>query len=274
MGWASGRIEVWDTNTRQRTSQFKSEIGAPQVMLFDAAGDELIVTGSGGRIVFLSLPSGKRLKEWKIPLGKYKYDLQVLVLGPQDKWLAYADEDSSKVLDLTAKQPRILADLNDAGSLALSHDGTELWAVDRNQLESFDTASWKETGRWPLKAAAVADCSVAVQAGIGPNGERTVAVPSSRGLVIYTYPQMTGDYVTNKPSCAVAYAPASHTYVNLSGDLTILNATGTVLCTRSYEGRSAYAMSNDGHWLALAQFDHVNLWPMEDLLHQCGSSPR
>ncbi|MGH9733251.1 MAG: WD40 repeat domain-containing protein [Candidatus Acidiferrales bacterium] len=273
MGWASRRIEIWDTHTRRRISQFKSDVGAPQVMLFDAPGDEFIITGSGGTIAFLSLPSGKRLREWKIPLGKYKYDLNSPVLGPRDAWLAYADEDSSKVLDLMATKPRTLANLGDAGSLALSQDGTALWAVDRTQLERFDTASWQQTGRWPLKAPPVADCPLALETGIGPNGEQTVAVPSNKGLVIYTYPRMTGDYVTNNPSCAVAYAPASHTYVNLSDDLTISNAIGTVLCTRSYEGRSAYAISSDGQWLALAQSDHVNLWRMKDLLHQCSSSP-
>ncbi|MHB8755929.1 MAG: YncE family protein [Candidatus Acidiferrales bacterium] len=274
MGWASGRIEVWDTNTRQKTSQFKSGIGAPQVMLFDAAGDELIVTGSGGRIVFLNLPSGKRLREWKIPLGKYKYDLQVLVLDPQGKWLAEADEESSKVLDLTAKQPRILADLKDAGSLALSQDGTELWTVDRNHLESFDAANWKETGHWPLKAAAVADCPVVIQAGAGPNGERSVAVPSSKGLVIYSEPQMKGEFVTDKPSCAVAFTQTDHTYVNLSSHLTFVNAAGTVLCERSYEGRSSYAASQDGKWFALSQSgNRVDLWHMEDLLRDCTATP-
>lgn len=273
LGWASGRIELWDTKTRQRISQFKSAVGAPQVLLFDADGRELVVSGSGGKIAFLDLPSGKKSGEWKIPLGKYKYDLQVLVLGPQDKWLAYADEESSKVLDLTAKKPRMLAHLNDAGSLALSQDGTELWAVDRREIESFDTANWREIGHWPIKAAAVANCSVVVQSGVGSNGERTVAVPSSKGLVIYAYPEMTGNYVTHEPSCAVAFAPASHTYINLSSELTILSATGTVLCTRSYKGRSAYAVSSDGHWVALAQFDRVNLWRMDDLLHHCDSTP-
>lgn len=270
MGWASGRIEVWDTNTRQRISQFKSGIGAPQVMLFDATSDELIVTGSGGRIAFLNLPSGKRLREWKIPLGKYKYDLQVLVIDPQGKWLAYADEESSKVLDLTAEQPRMLTDLKDAGSLALSQDGTELWTVDRNQLESFDTANWTETGHWPLKAAAVSDCSVVVQTGVGSNGERSVAVPSSKGLVIYSQPQMKGGFVTDKPSCAVAFARASHTYVNLSSYLTFGSAVGTVLCRRSYEGRSSYAASQDGKWFALSQSgNRVDLWRMDDLLRDC-----
>lgn len=273
LGWASGRIEVWDAKTRQRISQFKSPVGAPHVLLFDSNGRELVVTGSGGRVAFLDLPSGKKSSGWKIPLGRYKYDLQVLVLGPQDKWLAYADEESSKVLDLTASKPRMLANLKDAGSIALSQDGTELWTVDRSEIESFNTTNWNEIGHWPIKAAAVANCSVVVQSGVGSNGERTVVVPSSKGLVIYDYPRMTGNYITREPSCAVGFASASHTYINLSSELTILNATGTVLCTRSYEGRSAYAVSSDGHWLALAQSDRVNLWRMEDLLHQCSSTP-
>jgi hypothetical protein len=273
MGWASGRIELWDLNTKRRVSEFKSGLGAPQILQFNSTGNQLVVTGPHGRIAFLGLPRGERLRAWRIPLGKYHYDIQVVVLDPQGKWMAYADEESSKVLDLTSNPPRMVADLTDAGCLALSQDGSELWTVDRSELKRFSTASWQETGHWPLKTPPLTTSSVVVRAGVGPNGERSVAVPSGRGLVIYREPQMVGELVTQEPTSRVAFARASNTYVDLSRVTTFLNAAGSRLCTRSYRGSSGYTFSEDGQWFALSQFDSVELWRMGDLLRDCVAAP-
>jgi WD40 repeat protein len=105
-GWASGRIELWDLQTKLRVSEFKSGIGAPGVLQFNATEDQLIVAAHGGKMVFLEVPSGKKLRGWTIPLGKYKYDIQELVLDQQGKWIAYADEESSKVLDTAGDSPK------------------------------------------------------------------------------------------------------------------------------------------------------------------------
>jgi WD40 repeat protein len=73
MGWGSGRIEIWDIHTKHRVSEFKSGVGAPGVLRFNSAGTQLVVAGSCGNITFLEVPSGKRLRGFTIPLGKYKY---------------------------------------------------------------------------------------------------------------------------------------------------------------------------------------------------------
>lgn len=84
---------------------------------------------------------------------------------------------------------------------------------------------------------------------------------------------MLGDYVTNKPTNTVAFAPATRTYVNLAGEITLLNAAGNILCKKSYKGRVGQALSEDGQWLALSQFNSVDLWRMDDLLRDCEAAP-
>jgi WD40 repeat protein len=272
-GWGSGRIEIWDLHTRQKASEFKSGLGAPGTVQFDSAGNKLVVTGSSGKIAFLDALSGRKLKEWSVSLGKHKYAIQEVVLDPQGKWLAYANEESSKVLDLTTDSPRVLVDLKDAGSLALSQDSRELWITDRKELERFSTESWQSTGRWPLKSRPVADSSVVVRTGVMQDGRQTVAVPSSKGLVIYREPEMSGEYVTEDPTSRVAFARGSNSYVNLAKDMTFLTAVGKIQCRRSYSGSAVYAISDDGQWLALSQASSVELWHMEDLLHDCAAAP-
>ncbi len=269
MGFGSGRIELWDIHTKKRIHEFKSEIGAPGVLKFNAQADQLIVAGSGGKVAFLELPKGKKLREFAIPLGKYKYDVHEVVLDRNGKWLAYADEESSNVVDITSDPPKPIVDLKDAYSVALSQDGTELWTVNRSELMAFHTANWELIGHWPLKSPPMGASRPVVRTGVTPDGRRTVAVPSTQGLVIYTEPGMSSDYVTEKPTNTVEFAPATHTYVTLAGEITLLNAAGNFLCKKSYKGRVGAALSEDGQWLALSQFNSVDLWRMDDLVRDC-----
>jgi hypothetical protein len=157
-----------------------------------------MVTGHGGEIVFLELPKGKKLVEFAIPLGKYKYNVHEIALDRNGKWLAYADEESSNVIDLGSDPPKPILDLKDAYSVALSQDGTELWTVNRNELMAFHTANWELIGLWPLKSPPMGTSRPLVRTGVTRVGRRPVAVPSAQGLVIYTGPEMSGDYVTDK----------------------------------------------------------------------------
>ena len=269
MGWASGRIEIWDLHTKKKVSEFKSEFGAPGVMQFAATGKQLIVTGSGGKIAYLDLPKGKSSRSWTIPLGRYKYAIHEVVVDPNGKWLAYADEEDSKVLDLSGDSPRMILDLKDAYSIALTQDGTELWTVDRDELVGFRISNWETIGRWPLKAETVKTSLALVRTGITADGKRTVAVPSVKGLVIYAEPEMSSELVTDKPTSDVAFAPRHNIFVNFSGDLTFLNGAGKTICKKSYRGRRDYGISADGQWLAISQFSSVDLWRTEDILRDC-----
>jgi hypothetical protein len=91
--------------------------------------------------------------------------------------------------------------------------------------------------------------------------------------VIYGDPEMHGKLVTDKPTSAVAFSRSSATYINLAGEITLVDAAGGVLCTMSYKGRSDYAVSGDGRWLGLSQSDGVDVWRIDDILRGCGVQP-
>jgi hypothetical protein len=91
--------------------------------------------------------------------------------------------------------------------------------------------------------------------------------------VIYREPEMRGEFVTDKPTSAVAFSRSEGTYINLSGEINLLDAAGKVLCTMSYKSRSDYAVSDDGQWLALSYSDGVDVWRMDDLLRGCAVQP-
>lgn len=269
MGWASGKIEIWDVSRKKKVSDFKSEVGAPGVLKFNAQATQLVVTGSGGKVAFLELPKGKKIRGFVIPLGKFKYDLQQIVLDPNGKWLAYADEESSKVLDITSENPKIIGDLQDAGSIALSQDGSELWTVNRNEVTGYNTSTWQMIGHWPHLSSPVKTSSTLVSTGISQDGIRTVAVPSEKGLIIYVEPEMKGTFGTSKQTISVGFSPSARSYVNIASEITFLSAVGRVLCRKSYESRSGFSISEDGQWLALSLSNKVNIWRMEDLTRAC-----
>jgi WD40 repeat protein len=233
--WESGRIEVWDIRSKQKTSEFKPKAKA-QTLLFSSVGDELVVTARGGRIAFLALPSGKELRAWTVPLGRWKYDIQELLLPKNGQWLAYADEESSKVLDLTSTAPQVIADLHDAYSLALSQNETELWTVNRSRIEAFDTANWQSMGQWPLRSEPIKDQPVIMRGGASRDGVQSVVVPSSKGLVIYHKTDMNGKFVTDRPTSLVEFSKAVGAYLDLSRTLTLIDTEGRTLCGMAYSG--------------------------------------
>jgi len=269
MGWGSGKIDLWDLQKKKRIADFKSEVGAPGVIKFEPDGKHLLVTGSGGKVAVLELPKGKKSSEFVIPLGKFKYDIQQVVLDPKGKWLAYADEVSSKTLDLSAEPPKSIADLKDACTISLSADGTELWTANRTEIVAYSTASWEMIGHWPLKSLPVDTASVRLRTGVAKDGAPLVAVPSTKGLVIYRPPGMEGSYATDKSTTTVAFAVASKTYLSLGVGLTIVNDTGTMSCRRSLQGWSASDVSEDGQWIAISVSNVVSVWRMEDILRTC-----
>ena len=272
MGWESGRVEVWELQAKKRVAEFPCGVGNPLTMKFNPGGTQLVVAGPKGKIAFLELPVGRKLREVKIEMGKRKYDIQELVLDRDGKWLAYANEDNGKVLDLGSKAPVTLAALGEAQGIALSQDGTELWAVDRKVLQRFSTSSWKDAGHWPLKSEPYGS-RVVVRTGIDDDGRPIVAVPSKKGLVFYQAPDMQGRYVTDKGNRGVEFLRGRKIFINLSENLSFLNASGTFICERAYEGmeEAGYEVSQDGQWLAMARSGNVDLWHVEDLLSDCSA---
>ncbi len=272
IAWASGRVELWGVGEKKKIKEFKSGF-SPQSLGFNTSDDQLLISGGGGKLALFSLSEGKKMREWKLPLGQRRFDLHAVILGPEGKWVAYADEDLSHVMDISGSEPSVIADLKNAGSLALSLDGKELWTADRTELARYDTATWNETGRWPLKSPPLNTADVVVRAAVAFDGSRTVAVPSEKGLVIYREPEMLGEYVTHEPTERGVFAVGSKMFVVLGGKWTFLDASGASLCERSGKVSKDYAMSANGQWLALAQFDSVELWRMDDLVSTCKKAP-
>jgi WD40 repeat protein len=268
MAWRSGRIELWELSAKKRVSEFKSTVGWPSRLKFNAQGNQLLVAGSG-KIVWLELPKGKKTREFEVPLGKYKYDPHDLVLDANGKWLAYANEENGKVLDTTAEPPKVVIELHDASSIALTQDGSELLTINRSELSGFRTDTWELIGHWPLKGTPMNTSSPLVRTGVTSDGTQTVVVPSQQGLVIYRTPEMSGEFVTEKPTSDVAFSRLAKAYVNLAGEITFLNSDGKTLCRKSYKGRTGYSVSDDGQWLALSQSSNVDLWRIEDLVRSC-----
>jgi hypothetical protein len=273
MGWGSGKIDLWDVPRKKRIADFKSEVGAPGAMKFNAAGDQLFVSGRGGKLVFLGLPKGKKLRDFTIPLGKHNFDVHEVVLEPRGKWVAVADEETSRVLDLTKDPPVQVGDLKDAYSLDVTQDASELWTVNRSEIAKFRTDTWERTGHWPLKSPPEATASPRLRTGIAEDGATIIAVPSSTGLVFYRAPDMAGTFATDRKTIAVAYAAASKTFINIGPGVGLLNSRGVATCRRASQGWSGYDISNDGQWLAISVSNVVSVWRVEDLLRDCEAKP-
>lgn len=275
LGWESGRIEIYSMETKGLVAEYNGGVGAPYVLEFTETPVELLVVGPKGRLAFLEPDSGKKLREWKVPLGKMKFDLQEVVVDPKGKWLAYADEESSKVLDMAKGPSAPLADLKDAGSISLSQDGSVLWTLNRRNLARFDTATWKQTGEWALPSKPFDTSSVLVRSGVSRSG-RIAAVHTREGLIVYREPEMSPEKISG-PGGALEFDNAKSLLINFSRDMTVLDTTGKILCSRSYEGieggHQGNAMSADGRWLALSWEGKLRVWDLPVLLHNCSADP-
>jgi len=265
--WGSGKIDLWDLPRKKHVANFKS-VGVPGVIEFGPNQNQLL-TVAGGNFAILDLPKGKKLRGFSVPLGKFNYAIQQVVLDPGGKWLAYADEESSKVLDLSVGAPRTLADLGNANTVSLSFDGTELWTANRKELTAYRTSNWDVIGHWPLKSPPVANAPVRLKAGVTKDGQTIVAVPSGHGLVIYRKPAMEGEFATDKSTTMIAFSSPSKMYLTLGLGFDFINSSGTVSCSRSILGLSDYDVSQDGQWLAIRQTNAVSVWRMDDLLRDC-----
>jgi hypothetical protein len=87
--------------------------------------------------------------------------------------------------------------------------------------------------------------------------------------VIYREPDMQGEFVTNKPTSLLEFSRAVGAYINLSSSLALIDPQGAKLCETAYSGSYRRAISEDGEWIALAQFDSVEVWRIHDILRVC-----
>lgn len=271
LGWASGRIEISDIGTGDTMADFKSDLGKPYHMQFDLPGKQIVVSGPEGRVSIYSLPSGKRTRRLKVPLGKYKYDIQDIVLGPAGNWLAYANGENGKVVDLTSEPPSPVADLGEASALSLSQDGRRLWGAGRKTLLWLDTSNWQGSGPVPLKSPPSDTAPAAIQSAVASGGGYIVVVASKSGLVLYGDQDLTGSVIAS--GGVYGFSHSGGFLIVRSKTIVFMTPTGEALCRWAPEKYWPMMLSEDDQWLGSREPGQVHLWRMKDLMSDCLPKP-
>jgi WD40 repeat protein len=269
MSWASGRLEVRENKTGKRIAQFKPMSGPVFEADYNEQTGQLLVTGQHGVIRLVNPHSGKILREIHTEIGRFKYDLQKVVIAHDGSWLAYVNQDNGKVLDLKSEPPRTLADLGDAYDLALTRDGSELWLIDREKIFGLKTGGWNTIATAPLLDE------------VRPDGTPTLAVasvkqgavaflPSQSGLLLYDLNTMTGRKVTANTAYWVALDAANNeVLVNERQSLSLYRADGSLHCQWKRHPAQSLKVSENGEWLGSLNFGKVEVWSLDSLVGSC-----
>jgi hypothetical protein len=269
MSWASGRLEVRDSKTGRRIAQFKPMPGPVFEADYNDATKQLLVTSQHGLIRFVDPHSGKRLREIQTEVGKFKYDLQKVILAKDGTWIAYVNEENGKVLDLKSEPPKVLANLENAYDLALTPEGSELWLVSRQEIFGLSTDTWSRVG------------SARLLDSVEPTGTPTLALasfegsgvaffPSQSGLLRYELKTMTGRKVTMAPTYWVGSdTTRNKVLVAERQAFSLYEADGTLRCQWKQFQRQSIKVSENGKWLGSLNFGKVELWALDSLEDSC-----
>lgn len=270
MGWVSGRLEVRDTKTGGRIAQFKPMPGAVFEAVYNYATKQLLVTSQHGLIRFVDPHSGKRLREIHTEIGKFKYDLQKVILAKDGTWLAYVNEENGKVLDIKSEPPKVLADLEDAYDLALTPEGSELWLINRERIFGLRTDTWSRIGSAQLldRVEATGTPTLALTSF---EDSAVAFVPSQTGLLRYELKTMTGRKVTTDPTYWVASdTTRNKVLVNEKQAFSLYDSDGARRCQWKQFQHQSIKVSENGSWLGNLVFGKVELWPLDSLADSCG----
>ena len=272
MSWASGRLEVRDSKTGERIAQFKPMPGPVFEADYNDATKQLLVTSQHGLIRFVDPHSGKSLREIHTEVGKFKYDLQRVIVGKDGAWIAYVNEENGKVLDVKSAPPKVLADLENAYDLALAPDGSELWLLNREKIFGFRTDTWSRVGSAPLLDS-VQPTGTPTLALASFEGSTVAFVPSQTGLLRYELKTMTGRKVTTNPTYWVASDTArNRVLVNEKQVFSLYEADGSLRCQWKQFQHQSIKVSENGKWLGNLNFGKVELWALDSLADSCTRS--
>jgi WD40 repeat protein len=269
MSWASGRLEVRDCKTGKRIAQFKPVPGPVFEAEYNDATRQLLVTSKQGLIRFVDPHSGKRLREIHTEPGKFKYDLQKVVLAKDGSWLAYVNEENGKVLDLKSEPPKVLADLENAYDLSLTSDGSELWLINREKIFGLKTDNWSSAGSARLLDS-VSPTGTPTLALVSVEGGLVAFVPSQTGLLRYELKTMTGRKVTATPTYWVGPdAARNEVLVNERQAFGLYGADSSLRCKWKQFEHQSIQVSENGEWLGSLLFGKVELWALNSLADSC-----
>jgi len=269
MGWASGRLEVRDSQSGKRIAQFKPMPGPVFETTYSEQTNQLLVTGKHGLMRFVDPHSGKMQREIHTEIGKYKYDIQKVIVARDGRWLAYVNQENGKVLDLKSEPPKSLADLGDAYDLALAHDESELWLINREKIFGLKAGSWKQIGSATLLDKVRPDGTPSLA--VASAGQSAVAfVPSQSGLLRYELDTMNGRRVTQNPTYWVALDPATNEIlVNEFQALSLYATNGSLRCQWKQPQHQELRVNGNGEWLGVLNFGKVELWSLKSLAGSC-----
>jgi len=271
MSWASGRLEVRDSDTGKRVAQFKPTPGPVFEADYNDATKQLWVTSQHGLIRLVDPHSGKPLREIHAEVGKLKYDLQKVIIAHDGSWVAYVNQDNGKVLDLKSEPPKVLADLENAYDLALTHDGSELWLINREKIFGLKTDTWSKIASVPLLDS-VQPTGTPTLALVSIEGSAVAFVPSQSGLLRYELKTMTGRKVTTDPSYWVGSDTATdEVLVNERQSFSLYRSDGALRCQWKQFQHQTIKVSGNGKWLGNLIFGKVSLWPLDSLVDSCNA---
>ena len=269
MGWASGRLEVIDSQTEARIAQFKPMRGPVFEADYNEQTKQLLVTGQHGLIRFVDPHSGKVLREIHTEIGKRKYDLQKVIVARDGSWLAYVNQENGKILDLKSDPPNSIADLGDAYDLAITRDESELWLINREKTFGLKAGSWKEIGSAPLLDKVRPDGTPSLAVASALQGTAAF-VASQSGLLRYELNTMIGRKVTQNPTYWVAInAASSEVLVNELHALSLYSSDGSVRCQWKQHPSRELKVNESGEWLGSLDFGKVELWSLKSLASSC-----
>lgn len=268
MRWGSGRVEVRNNNSGDRTAEFKFMPGVVFEDYHDAT-DQLVVRWQQGMIRLEDPHSGKHIREIPFEVGKFRYALQKVILAKDKSWIAYLNEENGKVLDLRTESPKVLADLEDAEDLALTADGSELWLVSRKKIFGLRTDSWTRVAAAPLLDSVHPTLTPTLALASSEVGA-VAFIPSQTGLLRYELKSMAGRKVTTVPTYWVASDTAKNkVLVNEKQAFSLYEADGSLRCQWKQFQHQTIKVSENGKWLGSLFFGKVQLWAFDSLVESC-----
>jgi WD40 repeat protein len=261
IGWGSGRVEIRDVASRKKLAEFKAR---DQDLIFAHNDEWLITTGSGGKVRVSDIATCKTVKELEARLGKRNYDVRGVIYLPEADYWAYVDGEEGRVVRLS--DGHILASLGDATDFALSADGKRLWTVGRSGVALFSAIDWTLTKEWPLRQPTNPTSEPELTLGRTDDGSDFVAVPSINGLTLYSEtPRQKSDLESGR-----SFIDSTNHLVLVAGRAeSLYDMKWNLLCRWQQRASHRFASSADGQWFALADFDKVSIWRMQDLEAGC-----
>jgi hypothetical protein len=227
--------------------------------------DRLLITANEGGDVMISDPmNGKTINKLKADLGPRKYGVRAVLYRPAEGWWAYVDGEEGRAVKLS-DGTTVLTKFGEATDFALSADGERIWTVGRDAVRLYSVGTWSLEKEWKLRAPTPPTQEPEFALGKSDDGRDFVAVPSTTGLMIY--PEDMQNKIATRGS---AFIDSSDKLMLAAGPtMQLMSLDGTPRCEWQQHPYHRKALSADGRWLAIADFQQVSVWKMSALSDGC-----